>query len=47
MMECYIDYMDCENNFQETRKEFKNYDAAYNWMISNFEKWDIDWIKYF
>lgn len=45
-MECYIDYLNAKDNFRETRKEFVTYQDALNWMKSNFEKWDIDMIKY-
>ena len=41
---CYIDFLDSKNEFKKTRKEFKTYQDAYKWMVSNFEKWDIDWI---
>jgi len=45
--ECYIDYLDCKNNFKETRKGFLNYDAAYKWLSSNMEKWSVDMIHYY
>ena len=45
--ECYIDYLDCKNNFKETRKSFSNYDAAYKWLSSNMEKWSIDMIHFY
>lgn len=44
-MEFYIDYLDCKNKFKETRKEFKSYENAYSWMLKNFEKPNIDFIK--
>jgi len=46
-MECYIDYLDSKNNFRQTRKDFKNYAAARRWGIDNFEKFDIDMIKFY
>lgn len=46
-MECYIDFLDSKNNFQQTRKYFKDYDSALVWMKQNFEKWDLDMIKYY
>jgi hypothetical protein len=45
--ECYIDFLDCKNKFRETRKEFENFEAAKKWMLENFEKPDVDFIKYF
>lgn len=45
--ECYIDYLDCENNFKITRKGFLNYEVAFEWLKNNFEKWDIDMINYY
>jgi len=45
-MECYIKYLDCKNNFTETKKEFKTYEEAEKWLLNNFEKPDIDMIKY-
>lgn len=46
-MECYIDYLDCTNRFRQTRKDFKTYQDAFDWMIKNIEKPDIDMIKYY
>ncbi len=46
-MECYIDYLDSKNHFKQTRKDFKNYETALAWMKQNFEKWDLDMIKYY
>jgi len=46
-MECYIDYLDSKNKFRETRKEFATFDEAKQWMIENFEKIDLDFIKYY
>ena len=45
--ECYIDYLNCKNNFKETRKDFLSYDDAFKWLKDNFEKWDVDMIKYY
>ena len=46
-MECYIEYLDAKNKFQKTTKDFESYEAAYKWMVENFEKVDIDFIKYY
>jgi len=46
-MICYINYLDCKNNFIETRKDFKSYELALNWLKENFEKYSIDMIKYY
>lgn len=45
--ECYIDYLNSKNNFRETRKDFSSYEDAKKWIMGNFEKWDIDMIKYY
>ncbi|NJM80496.1 MAG: hypothetical protein HC854_14375 [Flavobacterium sp.] len=45
-MDCYIEFLDSKNNFRKTRKEFSSYEIAYNWMIKNIEKSNIDFIKY-
>jgi hypothetical protein len=45
-MECYIEYLDCKNKFRKTKKEFVNYEVAYNWMVKNIENPNIDFIKY-
>lgn len=45
-MKCYIKYLDCKNNFKETRKEFKTYEEAKDWLFKNFEKPNIDMISY-
>ena len=44
-MKCYIEYLDCKNNFKKTRKEFSSYDEAKDWLFENIEKPDIDMIK--
>jgi len=46
-MECYIEYLDSKNNFKTTKKDFETYEKAYKWMIGNFEKVNIDFIKYY
>ena len=46
-MECYIEYLDCKNKFRKTKKDFTSYYAAYNWMVKNIEKPNVDFIKYY
>lgn len=46
-MECYIEYLDCKNKFRITKKDFNNYEEAYNWMVVNIEKPNVDFIKYY
>ncbi len=46
-MKCYIDFLDCTNNFQKKRKDFGSYDDAIAWMRSTFEKCDVDMICYY
>ena len=43
-MEYYIDYLDAKQNFCETRKYFKTYKAAFDFMVDTFDKVDIDMI---
>jgi len=45
-MECYIDFLDCKNKFRPTRKDFKTFEDAKKWMLENFEKTDLDFIKF-
>ena len=45
-MEVYIDYMDCENNYKETRKYFENYEEAMSFMIKTFDTVNSDFINY-
>ena len=42
----YIKYLDSKNNFIETRKDFDSYEEAEKWMSDNFEKYNLDMIKY-
>ena len=46
-MECYIEYLDPKNKFQKTTKDFETYEKAYQWMIENFEKPNVDMIRYY
>ena len=46
-MECYINYLDAKNRFKPTKKDFKNYEAAFEWMRQNLEKMDLDMIHYY
>jgi len=46
-MECYIEYLDCKNKFRETKKEFETYNEAKKWLFENFEKPNIDFIKFY
>ena len=46
-MECYIEYLDCKNNFKQTIKKFKTFEKARHWLLKNFEKPNIDMISYF
>lgn len=46
-MECYIEYLDASNGFKVTRKEFKTYEEAKQWMFNNIEKPNIDMIKFY
>ena len=46
-MECYIDYLDKDNKFKQTRNEFKTYEQAKKWLFANIEKPNIDCIKFY
>ena len=46
-MKCYIDYLDCKDNFREARKDFKDYETALKWLISDFDKFSTDMINYY
>lgn len=43
----YINYLDSKNNFQQTKKDFNCFDDAVNWLSKNFEKFNLDMIKYY
>ena len=45
-MKCYINFLDSQNNFKPTRKDFDNYDSAIEFLSSTFERWDSDMINY-
>lgn len=45
-MKCYIEFLDAENNFKPTKKEFETYNQAKQWMLENFEKFNSDMINY-
>jgi len=45
-MEVYIDYRDCKNNYKETRKFFKSYDDAADFMVKTFDTVNSDFINY-
>lgn len=46
-MKCYIDYLDSKNGFKETRKDFKSYDDALQFMIDTFDTVNSDFISYY
>lgn len=46
-MECYIDYLDKENNFRKTRKDFETYEQAKIWMLENIENFNPDMIRFY
>ena len=46
-MECYIEYLDCKNNFVLTTKSFKDYSEALEWTKNNIEGYNLDMIKYY
>jgi hypothetical protein len=46
-MNCYIEFLDSKNGFKQTKKDFKTFEKAKKWMLENFEKPNIDFIKYY
>ena len=46
-MKCYIEYLNAQGGFKMTRKDFKTFEDAKKWMLRNFEKPNIDYIKYY
>lgn len=46
-MKCYIDYLDCKNNFKKTRKDFESYQKALDFMIETFDTVNTDFINYY
>ena len=45
--ECYVDYLNKDNNFRQTRKDFVSYEAAVEWIKENFDRFNPDFIKYY
>jgi hypothetical protein len=46
-MECYIEYLDPKNKFKKTKKDFKTYKKAMDFMIKTFDKVNSDFINYY
>lgn len=46
-MECYINFRDCKNNYEETKKDFKTYKDALNFMVETFDTVNTDFINYY
>jgi len=46
-MECYIEFLNCKNNFRSDRKEFKTYEDAVSWGKENIERFRLDSVKFF
>lgn len=46
-MKCYIEYLDCKNNFKKTKKDFETYEDAIAFMVETFDKVDSDFIYYY
>jgi len=40
----YVDYLDCTNNFKETRKWFLTWQDAKDWCLATMEKFNPDFI---
>ena len=46
-MECYVKYLDSKNNFREAKKDFKNYNSAWQWILKTFDNPNRDSIHYY
>ena len=46
IMECYVDYHDCKNNYKPSKKFFKTWDDAWEWIVKTFDTPSKDFIKY-
>ena len=44
---CYINYLDKDNKFKPTKKDFQSYEAAYKWMQKTFDTPNRDFINYY
>ena len=46
-MKCYVKYLNKENGFKETKKYFKTYEDAWNWILKTFDVPSKDYIYYY
>jgi hypothetical protein len=40
----FIKFLDCKNQYKETIKKFKTYEAAKKWMVKTFDSPSLDFI---
>jgi hypothetical protein len=43
---CYVEFLNKNKGFAKDTKEFENFESALQWCKDNFEKFNIDMIKY-
>lgn len=43
----YVDYLDCNKNHRQSRKNFKSYEDAWQWVCKNFDNPSKDVINYY
>lgn len=46
-MEVYVEYLDSKNGFKESKKDFKTFQEAWNWIQKTFDKPSKDFIYYY
>lgn len=46
-MKVYVKYLDCKNGFKESKKDFKTYNEAWNWIVETFDNPSKDFIYYY
>ena len=43
----YVDFLDCKNNYTQTRKNFETYENAWKWVCKTFDNPSKDFINYY
>lgn len=46
-MKCYVKYLNCENNFQEAKMDFDNFELAWTWILKTCDNPSKDLIHYY
>lgn len=45
--EVYVKFYDCKNNYKESKKDFKTFGEAWQWIQETFDKPSQDFIYYY